>query len=551
MRFAYIDSNGNEVPIPSVDALALRIELGAITESTQLYDAQADEWGPAHTHEIFHTLSRDTQEEGGFVAPPPVAPPPVAPPPGGPDPRSGEPAEPELPEEEVVEETPPEDESFGLTLAEPEPSEAESLTEPGPADEEGGDDLPYLDLEEDTEPMEPTPDAGDAVSEEGGGFDFDGMEGGLELEEALEGPDEEPMDLAPGVEGGTTDLGGGMELESSMEFDSGGFEGGGAGPLDLEKPMSEFSPDEPPAWMEEDEAAVGDSVLDFSSAGAATPEGEPEVPLRERRTPRNRPSPPKLRRQRNLALPIVVVVLLLAVGIGGYVAWPIVSDRLIGSGEAETGEVYLPPLSPELMPTMRAAAEDALGAVFERERSEWARSSRVQEPPSAWLAGVYLANATDFGSVEEFWSGVSDFLAQVRGIDLETFDSALRAELQSRGVSGADAEAIRARADSGFVAAAPERAQVFQSFDQLIDAALQLHRFLVANESAIEYAPAAVVTTDPVLEVNPATPEIRAAMEELLDAVTRALGALDYRDRVTSEGLRTLLRTRIQEQGVE
>ena len=43
MRFAYIDSNGNEVPIPSVDALALRIELGAITEETELYDAQADE----------------------------------------------------------------------------------------------------------------------------------------------------------------------------------------------------------------------------------------------------------------------------------------------------------------------------------------------------------------------------------------------------------------------------------------------------------------------------------------------------------------------------
>ena len=58
MRFAYIDSNGNEVPIPSVDALALRIELGAIKDDTELYDAHADQWGPAHPHEIFHTLSR-------------------------------------------------------------------------------------------------------------------------------------------------------------------------------------------------------------------------------------------------------------------------------------------------------------------------------------------------------------------------------------------------------------------------------------------------------------------------------------------------------------
>ena len=73
MRFAYIDSQGNEVPIPGVDALALRIELGAIGPETQLYDAQADRWGAAESHEIFHTLSREAGEDGGFVAPPPPA----------------------------------------------------------------------------------------------------------------------------------------------------------------------------------------------------------------------------------------------------------------------------------------------------------------------------------------------------------------------------------------------------------------------------------------------------------------------------------------------
>jgi hypothetical protein len=36
MRFAYMDSQGNEVPIPSIDALALRIELGAISADTEL-----------------------------------------------------------------------------------------------------------------------------------------------------------------------------------------------------------------------------------------------------------------------------------------------------------------------------------------------------------------------------------------------------------------------------------------------------------------------------------------------------------------------------------
>ena len=63
MRFTYIDSNGNEVPIASVDALAIRIELGAITEDTQLYDSAADQWGPAHSHEIYHTLQRSTGDD--------------------------------------------------------------------------------------------------------------------------------------------------------------------------------------------------------------------------------------------------------------------------------------------------------------------------------------------------------------------------------------------------------------------------------------------------------------------------------------------------------
>ncbi|MEQ1855483.1 MAG: hypothetical protein ABL963_03380, partial [Longimicrobiales bacterium] len=93
MRFAYIDSHGNEVPIPSVDALALRIELGAIGPDTQLYDAQAAQWGPASSHEIFHSLARDSKSDG-FVAPPPVAPPPPPPPPA---PAAKAPAKPKPP----------------------------------------------------------------------------------------------------------------------------------------------------------------------------------------------------------------------------------------------------------------------------------------------------------------------------------------------------------------------------------------------------------------------------------------------------------------------
>lgn len=591
MRFAYIDSNGNEVPIPSVDALALRIELGAITESTQLYDAQADEWGPAHTHEIFHTLSRDAGGDDGFIAPPPVAPPTVEEPEGqevdvgatsedagtdGPD--VGAAAETETAAEVSEPEPAPGDEaadgSFGLTLAAPEPTEDEGgvladadsrRAEVGTEEDEGtpagdapsaSDDLPYLDLDppsgaEEEDPMDLTPST---RTDEGarGAFDFGGLEGELEMEEAFESSPEQPMEGPGGAD--TNDPAGGMQLETSREFETGSFEGGDD-ELDLEAPMSQFSPDEPPSWMDESEADDG-NVLDFSAAGAApdaTGEDEvgEEVPLRERRTPRTRPSPPRFKKDRNLAVPIIGIVLLLAVGIGGYVAWPIVSDRLSSSADDEDPAVFIPTLAPELMPVMREASSSAFASIFEAARTESSATSPVQEPPSDWLAGVYLARAGDYENVELFWTGMGEFVERVRGIELAAFDAALAIELQARGLSEADAEAIRERADSGFVAAAPERAEVFDRFQRLIDAALDLHAFLVANEQNIEYAPAMAVTTDPVLEVDPASEEIGDAMEDLLDQVTRSLSQLEYRDRVTAAGLSGMILSRVQERGVQ
>lgn len=581
MRFAYIDSNGNEVPIPSVDALALRIELGAITENTQLYDAQADEWGPAHTHEIFHSLSRDAAEDDGFVAPPPVAPPPVAPLPTLDDPaadggaadeapfdpgasRAGSPTDNEMSpargesaSSDDAAQDDAEDGSFGLTLAAAPADDAGSGEvdgAPSAAGDDAGPELPDLDLgvaPEDDEPMDLSPAGGEGDGDDAV-FDFGGMEEGLELEETSESPPEQPMDLSPPA-AGDDDSSDGLALETSMEFDTGTFDVADDQSLDLETPMSEFSPDEPPSWMEEDEAA-SDGVLDFSSVGATADEaGEGEVPLRDRRTPRNKPSPPKHRKQRNLAVPLILVVLVLAVGIGGYVAWPLLSDRLASSGDPEVPEVFLPPLAGDLMPVMRDASADALAAVFEDARASWAASNPVQEPPPAWLEGIYLANAGDYGTVEAFWSGMADFLERVRGIDLATFDAAMGAELQSRRMVADQMSTVRERADSGFVAAAPERGAVHDRFEAVVDASLALHSFLVANQDQIEYAPAAAVTTDPVLEVNPATPEIREAMETLLDEVLGALGdlqALGGSDGVTAEGLRSALRVRIQEVGV-
>jgi len=582
MRFAYIDSNGNEVPIPSVDALALRIELGAITESTELYDAQADEWGPAHTHEIFHTLSRDAAGEDGFVAPPPVAPPPVSPPGGeeegaepAPAEQAEEPAEPAPAEEEEAaeaapgeprdaqEDEPDSDDSFGLTLAEAPPTAEDEtvdgiseapVEEAGAGADEGGDDLPYLDLEtgdeSDEEPMDLAPSAEPDDTDEAV-FDFGGVEG-LEVEEGFEAPEEEPMDPTPSSADDQAGLGADMELETAMEFDAGGFEDDDDSALDLETPMSEFTPGEPPSWMDEEGTTSDDDVLDFSSVNVAAAETAEELAPRPEpsRTPRTKPSPPKFKKQRNLAAPFVGIVLLLAVGIGGYVAWPLVSERLAASGGSDSPEVYLPPLADDLIPVMREASEAAIGSVFEGAASEWAATPRVQQPPSEWLTGRYLASAGDYEQVEAFWSDMRDLVGSVRDIELAAFDAALVGELEVRGVSSTQANAIRERADSGFVAATPDRTAVFDRFEGLVDASLALHDFLTANQENIEYAPASAVTTDPILEVDPATEEIGRAMDDLLGEVLRSLNSLDYRDRPTAAGLRAIIRTRIEEQAV-
>lgn len=599
MRFAYIDSNGNEVPIPSVDALALRIELGAITDETQLYDAQADQWGPATSHEIYHTLVRDTGEEDGFIAPPPVAPPPAAAEvvPGGvvageepmsmddiapdagdapievvatpeivPAAAAPDPVEPETDELDAEEGG-----DFGVGELAPaagfEPSGAPTL--PTAATGDGSNNT--LDLAPPPEPVAPSPEteamdleapiANDDVDvADTGAFSFGAMDGGLELDGGFDEPEDamdfsggDTMDLAGqaggfdgAVEDPVPDFSGGLEVESTMDFDAGGFTGSGDS-LDLETPMSEFSPEAPPSWMDaqdEDESSRG--VMDFSSVSA-----DPEV-VREKAPkgpPKTAPSRPR-RPRRSLVGPLVGVVALLAVGAGGYAAWPIVQDWLETRGQPEQVGPVMPPLDAALMQPMRDRSDQAFASLLADTRRDRVLDGAPPSPPSDWLAGIYLAQASDYESVALFWDQMSDVLAGLRTVDIAAFDAAFAAT----GEAGVDADqfaAMRERADSGFVAATDARNAALDDAQSLIDGASRLHQFLVANEANIEYAPAAVVTTDPVLEVNPASEEIRTAMQNLIREVTGGLAAIEYRDRPTADGLWATILARWQAAGIQ
>jgi hypothetical protein len=366
MRFAYMDSQGNEVPIPSIDALALRIELGAIGADTELYDAQADCWGPVHTHEIFHTLSRDAEEEG-FVAPPPAMATPLA----GPESQStfeapltseaeGAAPEHEKPPESGSEELKA-DASLDFSLPD---SPLEEAAADGTSDE--GADL---------DPASADEASGDGTGEEAGGFDFGDFSGLIEEElsfgtgpasdtasdDLAGGGAEAPLDLAPPMDlaDGEMELapsmdladGGGMELESPMDLAGGAIElespmdmaGGGMeleslidfagtddagnpdGGLELEQPLSDYTPEAPADRQEE---AQDDGAMDFGDSASTGADDEPSEAARgagsdecpSERKPRSRPSDPR-RPKKSPVLMIVGVVVVLGGGAAGFFAW--------------------------------------------------------------------------------------------------------------------------------------------------------------------------------------------------------------------------------------
>ena len=161
-----------------------------------------------------------------------------------------------------------------------------------------------------------------------------------------------------------------------------------------------------------------------------------------------------------------------------------------------------------------------------------------------------MANASAYAGAEEFWTSMGETLDLFRGMDIAGFDAALVTALGTS-VQADDAEAIRARASAGFVAAAAEREAAFDRAAALFDAGVRFHQFLVANESSIEHAPASAVTTDPITEVSPATEEIRVALNDLMDSVLGGFADLDYREVPSADGLWARVLEVVQEQGVQ
>jgi hypothetical protein len=305
-----------------------------------------------------------------------------------------------------------------------------------------------------------------------------------------------------------------------------------------------------------DPPSSDESVMSFAPVPAAQGGGPPvtpaaDAPVRLRREPKDRPSAPKFKEQRSLAVPIFLVVLLLAVGVGGYWGWPLLQARLSQPEEPVRPAVVMSALPAELEPRMRELAQGAITAVISAVDAETRGQGAPAEMDQQWLGGRYLASASQFPSVEAFWTSMGAFMDGVRAADWRRYHDELVQGAQAAGLDATAAAMVVERADSGYVVAADARAAAYEVLDQVVDAALALHAFLLDNEEAIEYRPASSSTVDPILEAVPSSAAVGDRMLDLVDAVTEGLSDMGSLDRVTRERLVTALTTRVRQVGVQ
>jgi len=250
------------------------------------------------------------------------------------------------------------------------------------------------------------------------------------------------------------------------------------------------------------------------------------------------------------------VVVVAVVGGGGFFGWQWFQGRSTAA-PVETATPALPPVTipdipAELLPQMRDLGEAALSGMIAELRTMQGDFDLPAEPNQEWLAGVYLANASQFRDVQLFWEGIEAYLNRVRDVDTQVFHDQYVAQLEAAALAPDTAAMLLERADSGFLATRDDRFEAYRLMEDLVLAALDLHGFLLRNEASIEYDPAAGgVSRDPVLEAVPNTRELGNEMWGMVERITGALDALGTLDRVTTERLTAVLYDRIRRAGFQ
>ncbi|MBM4184718.1 MAG: hypothetical protein FJ207_10990 [Gemmatimonadetes bacterium] len=211
----------------------------------------------------------------------------------------------------------------------------------------------------------------------------------------------------------------------------------------------------------------------------------------------------------------------------------------------------MPAIPAELLPRMRELAEGAIADAIAEVDAATTAADTPLEPDQQWLTGRYLADASQFPGIQAFWSGIGGFVDGVRAGEWQLYHDKMVARASAGGIAADTAAMLVERADSGFVATADGREAAYATMDRLVEAALGLHEFLIANEANIEYRPATSSTADPILEAVPNSTALGDQMLDRVDQITEALAEIGSLDRVTRQRLTAGLTTRLQQNGIQ
>lgn len=539
--------DGSEVAVPSLEALARRIDRGEILPHTELFDAGMNAWAPARESAVVRFILEERERDGH-------------------DP---------LPLWEGAFDEVDEDAGDPAGVAEEEAEEAaaaeESAVEPEDGPEDEAEDGDPFDLGLTLEPK--TFDVDDAEEEEAGAEEAAEAEADTDRGEVEEEGGPGASEFERFTLGDDFGAGDGEEEDDDEEEVAGAATHDDPLPTlpPLEFPESDPEPGE---GEEEDPGPQGGTALEEWSGGPAAPtrpRDEPTGPpadgpppprptspaVRGREGRESRAAKPRARAkpERKAAAPaetgggigrwIGVAAVLAILAVGGYFVFvdrtDPVGDGGPGTSTAGTtegtggqgdqtlvgenlgGHASVPEVPADLSVAVErglAAARARFNAVVDSLRGA---HGLPPSPPREWLSGYYLAHASEYPGVREFWEGYAALLGDLRGRDRELFLGA---------AVGAASRADPARADAAeryleerYARILPLRRERYQQLTVVSRRARELHDFLVANEERIRYTPATgpEVPLDPIMEANVDSPEVEAELLRELDELFQAL----------------------------
>lgn len=511
-RFVVRDARGRERPLATVEDLHDEVAAGRVGIEDEIFDSSTGAWSPAGKIPVFQFIVEELEAEGKL--PERLE--------SGQVPGDGDASAPlidggEAPPVELDRD--PLDLSLDLVESEPPPPEPRGS---GAVDEttanESSDDPP------------PTTASGRTT----GASPADAAEPPLTLQQRLEGAvqsaEEDEFQIRPG-----SALDDDWQALSRVDPSTRGSD------RDLDRRESRGErPGDRGFRREEDNTREASPVSD-STEGPDTGDDEavPWQPDRGEGTagasPAGRrppvPSPERSGRGGLVAAFVAGVLILLA---GGWFL-------LAGGGSDEPDPVALestvpasPP--PPALPPPPAGAQDQVQAGLQgvEDRFQVVKDSLRAEldlapaPPREWLGGAYLADATAFPQVRDFWEGYEEFLRQMQPLDRQIYLEGVETGLEGWG--GGGDHPIMAYFEERYSGLRSFRMARYESLAAVTRAALNLHDVLARHRAQISFSPAVGrgVSADPILEAvipeGPVRQEVEAALDQVFRALDRSRG---------------------------